>query len=176
VVERVVGVGLVEEVDDAVDDSVDVEDGLPLVAEDVEADVPLEVDVGVVDLRGDGVCVGMGVGVVRVSDGASSAHPPLPLPLPSLTLVRQRTLGGSCGYMSGTLMENSKAAPFHRPWSGDTSRVMAVRSFGSFHVTFPTFPPSSSAMSARGAREREWEGDGREGRGQSEEDRSTPTV
>ncbi len=51
VVEWVVRVGLVEEVDDAVDDGVDVEDGLPVVAEDVQAHVPLEVDVRVVDLR-----------------------------------------------------------------------------------------------------------------------------
>mmetsp|Transcript_26611 Transcript_26611/g.86135 ORF Transcript_26611/g.86135 Transcript_26611/m.86135 type:complete len:231 (-) Transcript_26611:166-858(-) len=50
-VEGVVGVGFVEEVDEAVDDGVDVEDGLPVLAEDVEADVALEVDVRVEDAR-----------------------------------------------------------------------------------------------------------------------------
>ena len=49
-VEWIVGVGLVKEVDEAVDDGVDVEDGLPVLPEDIEADLTLEVDVGVVDL------------------------------------------------------------------------------------------------------------------------------
>ena len=63
VVERVVGVGLVEEVDEAVDDGIDVEDGLPVLPKDVEADLALEVDVGVVDAR-FAVDLGRGVGVV----------------------------------------------------------------------------------------------------------------
>ncbi|CAH0367235.1 unnamed protein product, partial [Pelagomonas calceolata] len=50
-VQGVVGVRLVEEVDQPVDDGVDVEDRLPVLAQDVEADVALEVDVRVEDLR-----------------------------------------------------------------------------------------------------------------------------
>lgn len=62
-VEWIVGVGLVKEVDEAVDDGVDVEDGLPVLPEDVEADLTLEVDVGVVDAR-FAVDLGRGVGVM----------------------------------------------------------------------------------------------------------------
>ena len=51
-VQRVVGVRLKEEVLEADHDGVEVQDGLPVFAEDVEADVPFEVEVGVVDLRG----------------------------------------------------------------------------------------------------------------------------
>ena len=47
--QRVVGVRLVEEVDQAVDDGVDVEDRLPVLPQNVEADVALEVDVRVED-------------------------------------------------------------------------------------------------------------------------------
>ena len=63
VVEGIVGVGLVEEVDEAVDDGVDVEDGLPVLPKDVEANLALEVDVGMVDAR-FAVDLGRGVGVV----------------------------------------------------------------------------------------------------------------
>lgn len=63
VVEGIVGVGLVEEVDEAVDDGIDVEDGLPVLPEDVEADLALEVDVGMVDAR-FAVDLGRRVGVV----------------------------------------------------------------------------------------------------------------
>ena len=62
-VEWIVGVGLVKEVDEAVDDGVDVEDGLPVLPEDIEADLTLEVDVGVVDAR-FAVDLGRGVGVM----------------------------------------------------------------------------------------------------------------
>ena len=63
VVEGIVGVGFVEEVDEAVDDGVDVEDGLPVLPEDVKADLALEVDVGMVDTR-FAVDLGRGVGVM----------------------------------------------------------------------------------------------------------------
>lgn len=49
-VQRVAGVGLEEEELQADDDGVEVENGLPVFAQDVEADIALEVDVGVVDL------------------------------------------------------------------------------------------------------------------------------
>ena len=49
-VQGVVRVWVVEEIDQAVDDGVDVEDGLPVLAQNVEADVALRVDVRVVDL------------------------------------------------------------------------------------------------------------------------------
>ena len=62
-VEWIVGVGLVKEVDEAIDDGVDVEDGLPVLPEDIEADLTLEVDVGVVDAR-FAVDLGRGVGVM----------------------------------------------------------------------------------------------------------------
>jgi hypothetical protein len=48
-VEWVVWVRLVEEVDETVDDRVDVQYGLPVLAEDVQTNVPLEVDVRVKD-------------------------------------------------------------------------------------------------------------------------------
>ena len=48
-VQGVVGVRLVEEVDQAVDDGVDVEDRLPVLPQDVEADVALQVNVRVED-------------------------------------------------------------------------------------------------------------------------------
>ena len=47
-VERVLGVGLQEEVLQPVHDGVDGQHGLPVLAEDVQADVALQVDVGVV--------------------------------------------------------------------------------------------------------------------------------
>jgi len=50
-VERVVGVGLEEQVLEADHDGVEVQDGLPVLAQDVEANVALEVEVRVVDLR-----------------------------------------------------------------------------------------------------------------------------
>ena len=50
-VQGVVGVRLVEEVDQAVDDGVDVEDRLPVLPQYVEADVALQIDVRVEDLR-----------------------------------------------------------------------------------------------------------------------------
>lgn len=49
-VQRVAGVGLEEEELQADDDGIEVQHGLPVFAQDVEADVALEVDVGVVDL------------------------------------------------------------------------------------------------------------------------------
>ena len=49
-VERVVGVGLEEEVLQADHDGVEVEHGLPVLAQDVEAHVALEINVGMVDL------------------------------------------------------------------------------------------------------------------------------
>jgi hypothetical protein len=49
-VQRIAGVGLEEEELQAHDDGVEVEHRLPVLAQDVEADVALEVDVGVVDL------------------------------------------------------------------------------------------------------------------------------
>lgn len=49
-VERVIGVGLEEEVLQPDHDGVEVQDGLPVLAEDVEADVPVEVQVRVVGL------------------------------------------------------------------------------------------------------------------------------
>jgi hypothetical protein len=49
-VERIAGVGLEEEELQADDDGVQVEDGLPVLAQNVQTDVALEVDVGVVDL------------------------------------------------------------------------------------------------------------------------------
>jgi hypothetical protein len=49
-VQRIAGVGLEEEKLQPHDDGVEVEDGLPVFAQDVEADVAFEVDVGVVDL------------------------------------------------------------------------------------------------------------------------------
>lgn len=51
-VEGVCGVWLVKQVNDAIDDGVDVVDGLPLIPQDVEAHVALVVNVGVVDLHG----------------------------------------------------------------------------------------------------------------------------
>jgi hypothetical protein len=63
VVEGIVGVWLVEEVDEAVDYSVDVEDGLPVLPKDVEADLALEVNVRMVNAR-FAVDLGRGVGVV----------------------------------------------------------------------------------------------------------------
>lgn len=59
-VERVVGIWLEEEVLETHHDGVEVEDGLPVLAEDVEAHVALEVEVGVVDLRERGVFRGEG--------------------------------------------------------------------------------------------------------------------
>jgi hypothetical protein len=50
-VQRIIGVGLEEEVLKSDHDGVQVEDGLPVFTQDVEADVALEVEVGVVDLR-----------------------------------------------------------------------------------------------------------------------------
>ena len=47
-VERVLRVGLIEQIDEAIDDSIDVQHRLPVLSQDVEADVPLQVDVGVV--------------------------------------------------------------------------------------------------------------------------------
>jgi hypothetical protein len=49
-VQRVVGVGLEEEVLQADHDGVEVEHGLPVLAQDVEAHVALEIDIGMVDL------------------------------------------------------------------------------------------------------------------------------
>ena len=49
-VQGIAGVGLEEEELQANDDGVEIEDGLPVLAQDVEADVAVEVDVGVVDL------------------------------------------------------------------------------------------------------------------------------
>lgn len=49
-VQRVSRVGLQEEVLEPDHDRVEVQDGLPVFAEDVEADVAFEVDVGMVDL------------------------------------------------------------------------------------------------------------------------------
>ena len=49
-VERVVCVRLEEEILEADHYGVEVEDGLPVLSEDVKADVPFEVDVWVVDL------------------------------------------------------------------------------------------------------------------------------
>lgn len=50
VVERVVRVRLVKQVNDTVYYSREVEDGLPVFAQDVQADFAVEVDVGVVNL------------------------------------------------------------------------------------------------------------------------------
>ena len=50
-VERIVCIGFVEKIDDAVDDRVDVKDWLPVITQDVEAHVALQVDVWVVHLH-----------------------------------------------------------------------------------------------------------------------------
>lgn len=50
-VERIIGIRLEEQVLQADHDRVEVEDGLPIFAEDVEADIAFQVDVRVVDLR-----------------------------------------------------------------------------------------------------------------------------
>lgn len=50
-VERVVRIRFVEKIDEAVNDGVDVEDRAPIFTEDVQTDLPLQVDVRVVDLR-----------------------------------------------------------------------------------------------------------------------------
>jgi hypothetical protein len=106
VVQRVVGVGLVKEVDDlragrsggrqagrqagtqarggerarrrpathAVDDRVDVKDGLPVFAQNVQADVALEVNVRVVDLRERRTsCEGAGEGGTAPRGGRGAA-------------------------------------------------------------------------------------------------------
>lgn len=57
-VQRVVGVGFEEEVLQSDHDGVEVEDGLPVFAQDVQAHVSFEVKVGVVDLRGARVSSG----------------------------------------------------------------------------------------------------------------------
>ena len=49
-VEGVVGIGFEEEVLQSVDDGVDRQDGLPVLAEDVQTDVALQVDVRMVNL------------------------------------------------------------------------------------------------------------------------------
>jgi hypothetical protein len=50
-IQRVVRVGLVEQVDETVDDRVDIQHGFPILAQDVQTDVAVEVDVRVVDLQ-----------------------------------------------------------------------------------------------------------------------------
>lgn len=52
-IKRILGIGLEEEVLEADHDGVEVEHGLPVLAQDVEAHVALEVHVRVVDLRGE---------------------------------------------------------------------------------------------------------------------------
>lgn len=62
VVQRIVRVGVVEEVDEPIDDRVNIKNRLPVLPEDVETDVTLLVDIGVVDL-GVAVHLGRVVGV-----------------------------------------------------------------------------------------------------------------
>ena len=62
-IERVVGIGLVKEINETLNDGIDVEDGLPVFTEDVETDLALEVDVRMVD-SGLAVDLGRGMGVV----------------------------------------------------------------------------------------------------------------
>ena len=49
-VERILGIGFQEEVLKSVDDGVDRQNGFPVLAEDVQADVALQVDVWMVNL------------------------------------------------------------------------------------------------------------------------------
>lgn len=63
VVERIVRVGLIEQINQAVNDGVDVQNGLPVLPKDVETYLPLEIDVGMVDAR-FAVDLGRGVRVV----------------------------------------------------------------------------------------------------------------
>lgn len=46
------------------------------------------------------------------------------------------------------LMQNVKVPPAHSPVSGLTVRCIVITSSGDGHVTVPTLPASSSAMSA----------------------------
>lgn len=142
-VEGVCGVWLVKQVNDAVDDGVDVVDGLPLIPQDVEAHVALVVNVGVVDLHGmePPKHSDVHMAVATLAESATL------LARCVLTLVSQSTFGGSCGYMSGTLILKTKGAPAHKPLSGVTASFMLVKSDGSGHVTLPTVPASSSVIS-----------------------------
>ena len=96
---------------ETVDDGVDVEDGHPILTENVEADVALQVDVGVVHLRGrtrermirrrrQGLKIQEGTPILEWGRGEKARregkrYPP---PRPTLrTLVSQWTLGTVCG-------------------------------------------------------------------------------
>lgn len=78
-VERVVGIGFQQQVKEAVNDRGDGEDWLPIFPQNVEADVPVEVDVGVVDL-GLALDLGRVVGIERFDEEGKLelAAPPVP--------------------------------------------------------------------------------------------------
>ena len=50
-IERIIRVRLVEQINQAVNDCVDVQNGFPILPENVETDLTLEIDVGMVDAR-----------------------------------------------------------------------------------------------------------------------------
>lgn len=62
-IERIVGIGLIKQINESINDGIDVQDGLPILTEDVETDLALQIDVGMVDASFT-VDLGGGVGVV----------------------------------------------------------------------------------------------------------------
>jgi hypothetical protein len=79
VVERVVGIGLVEQINESIYDRVDVEHRLPVLPKDVEAHLPLQVNVGVVNL-GPALDFGRAVRVVVGNGKGEVVRRLLPVP------------------------------------------------------------------------------------------------
>lgn len=63
VIEWIVGIRFVEQINESVNDRIDIEDGPPIFAQNVQADLALQVDVGMINLRLT-FDFGRGVGIV----------------------------------------------------------------------------------------------------------------
>ena len=50
-VERIVGIGLVKQIDQTINDCIDIQDGSPILSQNVQTDLALQINVGMVNVR-----------------------------------------------------------------------------------------------------------------------------